>query len=442
MDLSLLKGTKDYLPQEQILRQRVLEVMRGTFERYGYSPVETPILNNFDLLSSKYAGGAEILKETYRFQDQGDRDLGLRYDLTVPFSRIIGFYGGLHKQLSFPFKRYEVGNVFRDGPVRTGRVREFTQCDVDIVGTSDVSAEAELIAMAGEIFDALDLPVVVRINNRKVLSAVLCGCSVPSEQVGPAILSIDKLEKIGWEGVCKELREKQIEQAALDRLNDFFHITGAPEAIVSALAERLEGDLAEEGLGELTRLLELLPAAGFQGRLKLVPSLARGLEIYTGTVFECFLVDQKRIASSLAAGGRFDEIIGRFLESEDPCAYPAVGISFGLDVVYEALRQRGVEAPGTVTQVYVVPINTQKESLKIAGQLRSAGFNVEVAPPGKRIKKLFRYANQAGIPFVLTLGEDELKEGKVSLKNMRAETQQSLSLAQAIEAIRKALQPS
>lgn len=439
MDLSLIKGTKDYIPSEQILRQQVLDVLRRTFESYGYSPLETPILNIFELLASKYAGGTEILKETYQLQDQGKRDLGLRYDLTVPFSRIIGFYCGLHKELPLPLKRYEIGKVFRDGPVRSGRVREFTQCDVDVVGTSDVSAEAELIAMAGQIFQSLHLPVIVRINHRKILSAILETSGVPHDLVGPAILAVDKLEKIGWDGVCKELTEKQVSEEVLDRLNDFFHISGTPDEVLTQLAGRLEGDEASCGLEEMRTLLDFLPAAGFQGMLRFVPSLARGLEIYTGTVFECFLIDQKRIASSLAAGGRYDEIIGRFLELEDVTSFPAVGISFGLDVIYEALKQQKPELPKTVTQVFLIPIGTQKECLAIANKMRRAGLNVDVAAAGRRIKKLFRYANQMEIPFVVTIGENELKQGVVNVKNMKAETEVSLPLDQAIETIRSSL---
>lgn len=435
MELSLLKGTRDYLPPEQILRQRVLDVLRETFESYGYSPLETPILNSFDLLASKYAGGAEILKETYRLRDQGKRQLGLRYDLTVPFARIIGFYEGLHHQLLLPLKRYEIGKVFRDGPVRSGRVREFTQCDVDIVGTSDVSAEAELIALAGEVFERLDLPVTIRFNHRKILSAALEHCGVPARQIPSAILSIDKLEKIGWKGVCEELREKRVGEETLSRLDQLFHITGSAEEVLGALEEQLPGPEAQQGIAELRGLIELLPAAGFTGRLRLVPSLARGLEIYTGTVFECFLVEQQGIASSLAAGGRYDEIIGRFLEAEDPRAYPAVGLSFGLDVLYEALKQRSNDLPKTVTEVYVIPIGTQKESLGVARRLRQAGLKVEVAQPVKRVKKQFRYANQMGIPFVVTLGESELQDGVVNLKNMREEKEVRVALEEAIQII-------
>lgn len=435
MDLSLLKGTKDYLPSEQILRQQVMEILRTAFERYGFSPLETPILNQFDLLASKYAGGAEILKETYKLTDQGNRELGLRYDLTVPFSRIIGYYGGLHNELQFPFKRYEIGRVFRDGPVKSGRVREFTQCDVDVVGSDDMSAEAELIALAGEVFEQLELPVVVRLNHRKILSAILEACSVKPEQLSDAILAVDKLEKVGWEEVCKELVEKGVPSDALERMNDFFHLSGSPIEVLEQLESRLLGETARPGLEEMKQLLDLLPATGFQGRLRLVPSLARGLEIYTGTVFECFLVDQQRIASSLAAGGRYDEIIGRFLEAEDPRSYPAVGISFGLDVLYEALKQREITAPRTVTQVYIIPIGVQKEALATARQLRQAGIRTDVAPANKRVKKLFRYANQMGIPFVMTLGEDEIKAGQVNLKNMREEKEYRVTLEQAIQLI-------
>jgi histidyl-tRNA synthetase len=440
MDLSLLKGTRDYMPEEQLVRNRITDILRKTFESYGYSPLETPILNQFELLASKYAGGAEILKETYHLTDQGERELGLRYDLTVPFSRVVGFYCGLHNQIPLPFKRYEIGKVFRDGPVRTGRVREFTQCDVDVVGSADITAEVELIAMAGEIFKALDLPIVVRVNHRKVLSAILETCGVPHEQVPGAILAVDKLEKIGWEGVCKELQEKAIGQDILDRLDEIFQISGKPLEVLDQLTNRLQGEWAEQGLGQMRELLDLLPAAGFDGRVKLVPSLARGLEIYTGTVFECFLVDQQKIASSLAAGGRYDNIVGQFLEAQDIAAYPAVGISFGLDVIFEALRQKQASAGAkTVTQVLVVPIGTVKESLEMASRLRAEGLNVEVAAWGKRVKKIFRYANQTGVPFVVTLGEDEIKAGVVSLKDMAKETQVNVPIDEAIRIIKENL---
>ena len=271
------------------------------------------------------------------------------------------------------------------------------------------------------------------------ISAILRSAGVPEENLGEAILSVDKLEKIGWEGVCKELREKGLEQPALDSLDEIFQLAGSPEEIIGQLKDRLVEEKAQKALEELERLLELLPAAGFTGRLKLVPSLARGLEIYTGIVFECFLVDQRRIASSLAAGGRYDEIIGRFLEAEDPTAYPAAGISFGLDVLFEALKQQKVEEQKTVTQVYVIPIGVHKEALEIATRLRREGLKVDVAAPGRRIKKLFRYANQMDIPFVVTLGENELEAGVVNLKNMREESESQVTVEQAIEQVKKAL---
>ena len=203
MDLQLPKGTRDFAPEEKIVRDKVVNTLKESFELYGFAPLETPVFEKFDVLSSKYTGGAEILKETFKLKDQGGRDLGLRYDLTVPLAR----YVAMNPNLKMPFKRYEIGRVFRDGPVSKDRIREFTQCDVDTIGSESMLADAEMLAIASEIFSKLNLKFIIRVNNRKILDAILENFNIQKEKRETVILSIDKLDKIGNEEVRKELKK-------------------------------------------------------------------------------------------------------------------------------------------------------------------------------------------------------------------------------------------
>ncbi|EMT51894.1 histidyl-tRNA ligase [Brevibacillus borstelensis AK1] len=212
-----VKGTRDFMPEEQGLRNTIRRTLEEVFASHGCKPLETPMLQHYDLLASKYGGGAEILKEVYRLTDQGERDLALRYDLTVPLAKVVG----MNPEMRLPFKRYEIGKVFRDGPVKPGRFREFIQCDVDIVGTTSMLAEAELISMTFEAFARLGLDVYIQVNNRKLLSGLLQVMGIAEEQAADVMLSLDKLEKIGVDGVCDDLRERQIEEPVIAKIADF-----------------------------------------------------------------------------------------------------------------------------------------------------------------------------------------------------------------------------
>lgn len=260
LDLSNLKGTRDYLPEAQRIRARVIRTLEDTFALYGYPPLETPMLNRFDVLASKYAGGAEILKEMYRLQDQGGRELALRYDLTVPFAKVMG----LNPDRPLPFRRYEIGRVFRDGPVKTGRNREFTQCDVDVVGISSVLAEAEMMEMAVRIYKTLGLDIVIRYNNRKWLQAVVEAAGIPSDKVLPVLSAVDKLEKIGREGVCGELTQRGITR---DQQERFFSLL------------RMGRQALREASAELDALESALEALGVAARTVFTPTLTRGLDL-------------------------------------------------------------------------------------------------------------------------------------------------------------------
>src|SRR3989344_6303597 len=233
MDLQLPKGTRDFSPEEMILRNRIVGTLRKVFELYGYAPFETPVFEKFDVLSSKYAGGAEILKETFRFKDQGSRELGLRYDLTVPLSRFVG----MNPNIKMPFKRYQIGEVFRDGPIGTARYRQFTQCDVDVVGSLSMATDAEIISLISAAFSRLGFNIIIKINNRKLLNDVLDYCGIEKAKQEAVILSIDKLEKLGAAVVRNELREQKTEEKKIDKKMDLINVKGRGDDKMSQLKE-------------------------------------------------------------------------------------------------------------------------------------------------------------------------------------------------------------
>lgn len=402
MELNRAKGTRDFLPEEKILRQQVEDQIKTIFERYGFSPAETPLLERYDVLSSKYAGGEEILKETFKLKDQGDRDLGLRYDLTVPLARVVA----MNPNLKMPFRRYQIGTVFRDGPLKAGRYREFVQCDVDVIGASSVKQDAELLNLARDVFAALNMKVVIRVNNRKILDGLTRQANIPEEKRNTVILSLDKVEKFGVDVVKKELRDKEIDKKAIDNLLQWTTLKGTNAQKIVALKKILPKN---EGVQELEEVLVYAPQAIFD------ISLARGLSYYTGTIFEVF-AENSPITSSLAAGGRYDKMIGLFRGSG---GVPAVGISFGLDTIMEVLKAKQKEAKKSVTQVFVLPINTFKEAYKVAQQLRDAGINTEIDMLDRNVSKNFDYANSMNIPFVVVLGPEEVSKKKIKVKDMK-----------------------
>jgi len=408
-ELMNVKGTKDFLPEEQVIRNNIIKTLQEVFEIYGYQPLETPTLCYLDILASKYAGGAEILKEMYTLEDQGDRELGLRYDLTVPFSKVIG----MNPNMRMPFKRYEIGKVYRDGPVKLGRMREFIQCDVDMVGVKSVMAEAELMYMTIEAFEKLDLDIYISYNNRKLLSGILIALEVDKEDTNEIILTLDKVEKIGIKGVREELVEKNIPQEVIDNITSLIDSKEAND--LDYYKTMATNSLLEEGIGELEELMVYLDTINISAKTRFNPFLARGLEIYTGTVYEIFLTDGS-ITSSMGAGGRYDQIIGGFLQNGQE--YPAVGISFGLEVICAALAMKQDSEYRSNIDLYIIPLGTQKESLKIAGDIRKKGIKVDIDMTNRKLKRSLDYANKENIPYVLILGENEIQEGRVKIKDM------------------------
>jgi len=405
MNLQLPKGTRDLKPEEMIARNKVIGTLREIFEVYGFSPLETPVLEKYDILAAKYAGGSEILKETFKLKDQGKRDLGLRYDLTVPLSRFIG----MNPNTKMPFKRYQIGEVFRDGPVESARYRQFTQCDVDIVGCREMTADAEIIALISRAFEKLGLDCVIKINSRKLLNDLLKYCKVPNNKIEDVIIIIDKLDKIGIEEVKKEL-SKIINKKIIQKIEEIISIEGLNESKISKLKEIIK---KSDGMDEIESLLNYLNIINVGVDFDI--SLARGLAYYTGTVIEVFLRDSD-VKSAVCAGGRYDKMIGSFLGRGN---FPAVGVAFGLDRIYDAYTEKNKEGKKTVTQIFIIPIKTLNESLKICEELRKSGIKADIDLMGKGISKNLEFANSLGIPYVLFIGPDELKQNKVKLRDMK-----------------------
>ncbi|MDR1541383.1 MAG: histidine--tRNA ligase [Clostridiales bacterium] len=431
-EFETLKGTFEYLPDKQILRERIKQILQSTFIKYGFAPVETPIVCMYDLLSSKYSEGADILEELYTLSDRGKRKLGLRYDLTVAFCKLISS----NKSIALPFKRYEIGKVFRDGPVRTGRNREFTQCDVDLVGTKSMLAEAEYMQMISEAYRNLDLDIVIKFNNRKLLSGIIsCVKSdMAEEDIKRCIMIIDKFAKLPE----KELKEQfsdcglSDEQYAKLRILLSSDFKGLCDSLSSCT--QLSG-AGKEGIKEISELYSFMEGAPAIECMEFAPYLARGIDIYTGTVWEVYLRDGiVRSGSeaidfthtSIGGGGRYDSIITSFID--DGNEYPAVGMTFGLDVIYEILKRRSVQKENSFIDLFIIPMDTEKESFILASNLRLLGVKVEIEKVKRKVKKSMEFANKSGVPYVCVLGKDECEKNSVNVKDMDSGVQQSFGL--------------
>ena len=411
MKLERARGTRDFLPEEKILREHVITLLKQTFERYGFSPMETPILERYDVLSSKYTGGDAILNETFTLNDQGKRNLGLRYDLTVPFARVVG----MNPILKLPFKRYQIGDVFRDGPIKSGRYRQFTQCDVDIVGSKSMKADAEILAVARDFFTQLGVPFEIMINNRKILDSIMDTAKIEKDKRKQTIIILDKIKKAGKQQVTKELQELGLADTSIKQLLTVILVTGTNLQKINQLESQLEN---KEGLVEIKELLRYMNTCAFD------PTLARGLSYYTGPIFEVFF-PKSPVTSSVAAGGRYDTMVGDLLGRGD---YPAVGISFGVDPLCDALQlAKSYDVKKTVIQVYVIPIKTYKHSLLLARKLRKEGVNTSVDLNERNISKNLDYADKLGVPFVVFIGEDEIKKKKYKLRDMKTGKEQFLT---------------
>ena len=418
MKLMNVKGTYDYMPKDMKIRNNILDILRKNFEKYGYLPLETPTLNYYELLSYKYGDDAEILSEIYRLTDQGERDLGLRYDLTVPFCKVVG----LTKDLVLPFRRYEIGKVFRNGPVKTGRTREFFQCDVDVVGIDNRLIETEQILMAVNTYKELGIDIVVKYNNRKLMSGLIELAGISQDKKDSVIGIIDKLEKVPFDEIKEMLEGINISSESIGKLFDLFM-----KNIDDYKKMMDQNELIHEGVSELLEVDEYLEKLGIINKCHFTPTLARGLSIYTGIVFE-FYDAAGRISSAIGAGGRYDKIITNFMDNGN--SYPAVGLSFGLEPIFAILKQEAMQT--SLIDIYMVPLDTNVEVLKLATTLREKGYRVLIEMNKKKVGKCFEYAERENIKYVMIVGENEVTSGNYKIKDMIKKEEYTYTLDELI----------
>lgn len=406
-----VRGTQDYLPKREVIRRKIRRNLEDIFIQYGYQPLETPILNYTELMASKYGGGAEILEEMYTLTDRGERDLALRYDLTIPFAKVMAMNPGLR----LPLKRYEIGKVFRDGPIKAGRLREFTQCDADIAGVKSQVAEAELMSLALDAFNQLNVEVKIEYNNRNLLIGMLQVFETPTDKINPVVLILDKLEKVGVDDVMTELTKEGLPGSALKLINGFLTDQNNRDYNYFEFYEE-QSALVSQGLKELKELDKYLSYLNVADKCVFNPFLARGLDIYTSTIYEVFLCDRS-IKSSIASGGRYDNAIGGLAGTDGQL--PTVGISFGLDVIYTYLSGQVDHTPERSSiDYYIVPLNKKKEALLVANMLRKDGYKVECELNDRKVGKALDKANKEDIPNVIIIGENEVKDNAFNIKNM------------------------
>ncbi len=424
MQIQTAKGVRDIPPQEKVLQNQLQDTLRSVFELFGFLPLETPILERYETLAAKFAAGeaSDALKETFTLKDQGGRDLGLRFDLTVPLARFMA----MNPTLKMPFKRYEMGIVFRDGPIKAGRVRQFWQCDADIIGSSSMLADAEIISLVQTGFEKLGLDIIIKVNNRKLLNGILEQAGIKDKE--SAIIALDKLDKIGKEGVAQELQQRGYTQKQTENIFSFIK----EKVTLAELKKKVTTPEGKLGIQELEELFGYSKALGVTN-VTFDVSLARGLAYYTGTVFEAYL-KKGTVTSSLAAGGRWDNMIGKFMGGNR--TVPAVGVAFGIEPIMETLRLEGKAMSNNRTQVYVVPLNTLKESLLAVQELRKNSISTSIDLSNRNIGKNLEYASTLNIPYAVIIGENELKQKKVMLRDMKSGKQEVLALKDVVKKLK------
>lgn len=419
MKIQNVKGCYDFGPREQKVKNDIKRILEDTFEKFGYLPLETPILCYYDMLSDKYDEENDILKEIYRLKDQGDRDLGLRYDLTVPFAKYIA----LNKnELRLPFKRYEMSKVFRDGPVKLGRDREFTQCDIDVVGLSGQEIEAELLSLYVMAFKKMKIDIEIQYNSRNLMRGLVEEVVEDKDLIGTVITIIDKVKKISKEEFISNLAEYGISESNSNKLLDYFK---GDFKTIKEQCKNTTNELVKKGIEELENLNKYIKNCKLTKYCKFTPSLARGQEYYTGNVFEVY--DKSGyLTSSIGGGGRYDKMITDFINDGE--VYPAVGVSFGLSSLYELLKNREEYKDTSPVDIYVIPMNTFEYSFDLANKLRGLGYNVLLEMENKKLKKCLDFANKEQIPYTIILGEDEVNKKEFNLKNMNTGKNVKLAL--------------
>ncbi len=449
---SIPKGTRDFSPVEMARRNYIFDTIREVFHLFGFKQIETPSMENLSTLMGKY--GEEGDKLLFKILNSGDylrgvdrallegeatgkltsqlSEKGLRYDLTVPFARYVVQH---RAELQFPFKRFQIQPVWRADRPQKGRYREFYQCDADIVGSDSLVNEVELLQLIDEVFSRLKINIAIKLNNRKVLAGIAELIGAPDKIVDITV-AIDKIDKIGIENVNAELRERGLEDAAIEALQPILAIDGTLEERLAKLDEVLaSSETGKKGVEELRYVVNETMALGLRAELDLDVSLARGLNYYTGTIIEVKAKDVQ--IGSITGGGRYDNLTGVF----GMPGVSGVGISFGADRIYDVLNTLDLYPEDTSASTTVIFTNFGEQealaSMKAIKQLRANGITAEIYPDSSKMKKQMAYANALNIPYVAIIGDSELAEGKVTLKNMTTGEQATLDTESLISALKK-----
>ena len=422
---SIPKGTRDFGTVEMAGRNYIFQIVRSVFQKYGYQCIETPSLENLSTLLGKY--GEEGDKLLFRIQNSGEKaalapDKGLRYDLTVPFARFVVQH---QNEISFPFKRYQIQPVWRADRPQKGRYREFYQCDVDVIGSKSLLNELELVQIVDDVFGQMGVRVCIKINNRKILAGLAEVSGQPDKLVDITV-AIDKIDKIGLDAVKQELFEKGLSNEAVAVIEPVLTLSGTTQEKLARMGTLLEAsETGMKGLEEVRTLFDLIASAGIRQQVELDLSLARGLNYYTGAIFEVKALDFA--IGSICGGGRYDDLTGIFGLPD----MSGVGISFGADRIYDVLKGLDLFPKDSTVSAAVLFTNMgEKEiayTLPIAAGLRARGISCEVYPDATKLKKQFEYADRKGIPYLAIVGDREVAEGTVTLKNLSTGEQQSVA---------------
>lgn len=449
---SIPKGTRDFSPVEMAKRNYIFNTIKDIYHLYGYQQIETPSMEMLSTLMGKYGEEGDkllfkILNSGNFFSGISDEELlgrdaakmaskfcekGLRYDLTVPFAR----YVVMHRdEITFPFKRYQIQPVWRADRPQKGRYREFYQCDADVVGSDSLLNEVELMQIVDEVFTKFGIRVLIKINNRKILSGIAETIGEP-EKIVDITVAIDKLDKIGLENVNKELAEKGIGDEAIAKLQPIILLSGSDEEKLATLRNVLsESETGMKGIEECEFILTFLRKTGLKNEIELDLTLARGLNYYTGAIFEVKALDVQ--IGSITGGGRYDNLTGVFGMS----GVSGVGISFGADRIFDVLNQLDLYPKEAVngTKVFFVNFGDKEAaySMDILTQLRAKGISAEIYPDAAKMKKQMSYANSKNIPYVIIVGENEMNESKVTIKDMTTGEQQMVAVGELINIVGK-----
>ncbi len=457
---SVVAGTRDFGPEQMVKRNYIFDTIKTTFQKFGFTPLETPSMENLSTLTGKYGDeGDQLLfkllnsgdylshgsrsnrkRVNQEDLDKGEKHLlklisgkGLRYDLTVPFARYVVMH---HSEIAFPFKRFQIQPVWRADRPQKGRYREFYQCDADVVGTDSLICEAEIILMINEVLEKLGInDFALKVNNRKILSGIGEAINTPSGKETDLFVAIDKLDKIGVDKVLDELRGKDFTEESLEKLRPLLSPEGGNTERIKTMKTLLSSsETGTKGIEELEEVFEYVAGFGLEEtNIDFDFTLARGLSYYTGAIFEV-KVNNVSIGS-ISGGGRYDNLTGVFgLEGVS-----GVGFSFGVDRIYDVMEELNLfpENQNITTQVMLVNFDKEGEkySLKVLTQLRNAGISCELYPKSTKMKKQMNYANKKNIPFVIMIGSNEMESGQLTLKDMHLGEQHSLSIEDIIEKI-------